>query len=162
MIRRCCLLSLGLLLLAGCAEPAQTTAPGTSPSAGNQATQGQVQNQGQNQAKPALGQPVGVTDFRDLNQTTCPASADNYRDWVTEFQSYALHQGKRSDMIQVAFADVRENPSISASAGKQPEFVTPVWTYLSRAASPRASRNTARTPPSSPVSPRITACRTAC
>lgn len=132
MIRRCCLLSLGLLLLAGCAEPAQPTAPGTSTSAGSQAQQGQAQNQ----AQPALGQPVGVTDFRDLNQTTCPASADNYRDWVTEFQSYALHQGKRSDMIQVAFADVRENPSISASAGKQPEFVTPVWTYLSRAASP--------------------------
>jgi lytic murein transglycosylase len=132
MIRRCCLLSLGLLLLAGCAEPAQMTAPGTATSAGNQPTQGQAQSP----AKPALGQPVGVTDFRDLNQTTCPSSADNYRDWVTEFQSYALHQGKRPDMIQVAFADVRENPSISASAGKQPEFVTPVWTYLSRAASP--------------------------
>ncbi|HWT98523.1 MAG TPA: lytic murein transglycosylase [Terriglobales bacterium] len=132
MIRRCCLLSLGLVLLAGCAEPAQPTAPATSTSAGNQAQQGQAQTQATSQ----LGQPVGVTDFRDLNQTTCPAGAASYRDWVTQFQSYALHQGKRADMIQVAFADVRENPSISAAAGKQPEFVTPVWTYLSRAASP--------------------------
>jgi membrane-bound lytic murein transglycosylase B len=39
-------------------------------------------------------------------------------------------------MIQLAFANVRENPSISASAGKQPEFVTPVWTYMSKAVSP--------------------------
>ena len=134
MIRRCCLLSLGLFLLAGCAEPAQQAAPGTSTAAGNQTQPGQSQQQGQ--AAPQLGQPVGVTDFRDLNQTICPSSAPSYRDWVTEFQSYALHQGKRADMIQTAFADVRENPSISASAGKQPEFVTPVWTYLSRAASP--------------------------
>lgn len=134
MIRPYYLLPLGLLLLAGCAGPAQTTAPAGTAASTTATAAG-------SQAKPAqptvkLGQPVGMTDFRDLNQTNCPTSADSYRDWVTEFQSYALHQGKRSDMIQVAFADVRENPSISASAGKQPEFVTPVWTYLSRAASP--------------------------
>jgi membrane-bound lytic murein transglycosylase B len=119
MIRRDWLLPLAVLLLAGCAGPA-TTPPATT-TAPSQAVN---------------PQPVGITDFRSLNQTTCPATAASYRDWVTQFQSYAMHQGKRADMIQTAFATVEENPSISASAGKQPEFVTPIWTYLSRAASP--------------------------
>jgi len=129
MNQRYWLLSLAVLVLAGCAEPAQKAAPpATAPTTGTPATGSQTGT--------ALGQPVGVTDFQALNQTTCPTSATSYRDWVTQFQSYAQHQGKRVDMIRTAFATVQENPSISASAAKQPEFVTPVWTYLSRAASP--------------------------
>lgn len=130
MDRRYGLLVLGMMLLAGCAEPAQQATP-----PGN-ATQAGTPTAGTAGAGAKLGAPVGATDFQSLNQTTCPTSAASYRDWVTQFQSYALHQGKRADMIQAAFATAQENPSISASAGKQPEFVTPVWTYLSRAASP--------------------------
>jgi membrane-bound lytic murein transglycosylase B len=130
MNRRYWLLSLAVVLLAGCAEPAEkASSPAATPPTANGT---QVTGQSSNQ----LGQPVGITDFRDLNQTTCPTTAASFRDWVTQFQSYAQHQGKRVDMIQTAFAGVQENPAISASAAKQPEFVTPVWTYLSRADSP--------------------------
>jgi membrane-bound lytic murein transglycosylase B len=132
MNRRYWLLSLGILILAGCAERAEKAAPPGSAST----TPGATATTGSSQSNGKLGRPIGVTDFTMLNQTSCPGTAASYRDWVTEFQSYALHQGKRVDMIQVAFASAQENPSISASAGKQPEFVTPVWTYLSRAASP--------------------------
>jgi lytic murein transglycosylase len=131
MNQRYGLLPLAVLLLAGCAEPQKAPPPGTTSTTATQA-----QGTGMQGTANQLGQPVGMTDFRALNQTTCPTSATSYRDWVTKFQSYAQHQGKRVDMIQTAFATVQENPSISASAGKQPEFVTPVWTYLSRAASP--------------------------
>jgi membrane-bound lytic murein transglycosylase B len=136
MNRRYWLLSVGLLTLAGCAaEPAeQASPPGTNATAAATGTTASTAAGSQTSVK--LGQPLGTTDFAALNQTNCPGSAASYRDWVTEFQSYAQHQGKRVDMIQVAFASAQENPSISASAGKQPEFVTPVWTYLSRAASP--------------------------
>lgn len=135
MIRCYWLLSFGTLLLAGCAEPADRAAPPPTATGATSTTTGANAAGAAGQQTVKLGQPLGVTDFRAINQTTCPGTAGSYRDWVTEFQSYAQHQGKRVDMIQLAFAGTQENPSISASAGKQPEFVTPVWTYLSRAAS---------------------------
>ncbi len=123
MISRRWLLPLSLIILTGCAgAPPKTAATGAAPASTTTGT-----------ASTAIGP---AEDFHQLDQTTCPTQASTYGDWVARFQSYAQHQGKRSDMIQLAFADVRENPSISASAGKQPEFVTPVWTYMSKAVSP--------------------------
>ena len=63
------------------------------------------------------------------------ARAASYQEWVAKFQSYALSKGKPDAVIQTAFAGVKENPEISDRASKQPEFVTPVWSYLDRAVS---------------------------
>lgn len=122
MTRRHLLVPFSLMMLAGCAATSGTTSSTTGATATTTA---------------APSAPPGpAEDFHTLDQTTCPTQAASYGDWVAHFQSYAQHQGKRPDVIQTAFATVRENPSISASAGKQPEFVTPVWTYMSKAVSP--------------------------
>jgi membrane-bound lytic murein transglycosylase B len=84
-------------------------------------------------APDAVAQPL--PDFKAFHETACPGSASNYGEWVARFQSYALAQGRPEPVIRLAFAEVRENDSISAQAEKQPEFVTPVWTYLERAVS---------------------------
>ena len=74
-------------------------------------------------------------DFRTLTETSCPDRAASYQEWVAKFQAYALSKGRSADVIQTAFAGVKENPEISDRAAKQPEFVTPVWTYIERAVS---------------------------
>lgn len=104
--------------LAGCAAQPQTQPSGAAPAAS---------------AAPApASKPV---DFHTLNETACPKSAASYQEWVARFQSFALNQGRPEEVIQVAFAGVQENPEISDRASKQPEFVTPIWTYLDRAVS---------------------------
>ncbi len=146
MIDRRWWLLLGVALLSGCAgEPrtsttgASTTGASTTGTSATGTTATGTSTTGTAGGTTAAG---GVTsqgpaqNFRLLNQTSCPTEASSYGDWVARFQSYAVNQGKRPDMIQLAFATVKENPSISASAGKQPEFVTPVWTYMSKAVSP--------------------------
>ena len=107
-----------IVALAGCAaQPAktQTGAPG-----------------GDAQATPVASKPI---DFHTLKETNCPSTAASYQEWVAKFQSYALSKGKPDAVIQTAFAGVKENPEISDRASKQPEFVTPVWSYLDRAVS---------------------------
>jgi membrane-bound lytic murein transglycosylase B len=73
--------------------------------------------------------------FLKLDQQSCPDQAPSFGDWVQRFESYAYHQGQPKELIVQAFAPVKENPNISAKQAKQPEFVTPVWTYLSKAVS---------------------------
>ena len=107
-----------LVALAGCAAQ-----PQSQPAAAETTAQGA--------AAPA-SRPV---DFHTLNETKCPTSAASYQEWVAKFQSYALNKGRPEAVIQTAFAGVKENPEISDRASKQPEFVTPIWTYLDRAVS---------------------------
>ena len=108
-----------LVALAGCAaQPAQTQSGPVTDSAAS--------------ATQVAAKPV---DFRTLKETSCPNSAASYQEWVAKFQSYAVSQGRPEDVVQTAFAGVKENPEISDRAAKQPEFVTPVWTYLERAVS---------------------------
>jgi lytic murein transglycosylase len=83
-------------------------------------------------ADPVASKPI---DFHTLKETKCPGSATSYQEWVAKFESYAASKGKPDKVIQTAFAGVKENPEISDRASKQPEFVTPVWTYLDRAVS---------------------------
>jgi membrane-bound lytic murein transglycosylase B len=54
---------------------------------------------------------------------------------VQHYEAFALHQGQPKELIVHAFTGVKENPSITAKQAKQPEFVTPVWTYLDKAVS---------------------------
>ncbi len=108
-----------LVALAGCAAQ-----PQSQPAA-------PAQGASQAAAAPA-SRPV---DFHTLNETKCPTSAASYQEWVAKFQSYALNKGRPEAVIQTAFAGVKENPEISDRASKQPEFVTPIWTYLDRAVS---------------------------
>ena len=108
-----------LVALAGCAaQPAQQQSGATVSSPQSVA--------------PTVVKPI---DFHTLSETKCPSSAASYQEWVAKFQSYALSKGRPDGVIQMAFAGVKENPEISDRAAKQPEFVTPVWTYLSRAVS---------------------------
>ncbi|WP_162917041.1 lytic murein transglycosylase [Dongia deserti] len=108
-----------VVALAGCAaQPAKTPSGPAGDSAPSTAE--------------AAAAPI---DFRTFNETSCPNSAASYQEWVAKFQSYALSKGRREDVVQTAFLGVKENPEISDRAAKQPEFVTPVWTYLERAVS---------------------------
>src|SRR5581483_6802128 len=73
--------------------------------------------------------------FTRITQTTCPTEAASYPDWVQHYEAFAYHNGQPKDLIVQAFTGVKENPSITAKQNKQPEFVTPVWTYLDKAVS---------------------------
>src|SRR4051812_31643077 len=79
--------------------------------------------------------PIPVADrfaFTKLDQKTCPTEAANFADWVERYESFAYKQGGQpKELIADAFANVKENPSITVKQSKQPEFVTPIWTYLS-------------------------------
>lgn len=108
-----------VVALTGCAAQPATTQSGSAVGSVSPTTQ-------------AASKPI---DFRTLNETSCPNSASSYQEWVAKFQSYALSKGRQEAVIQTAFVGVRENPEISDRAAKQPEFVTPVWTYLDRAVS---------------------------
>ncbi len=74
--------------------------------------------------------------IKALNQKSCPSNAKSFSDWVRHFQSFALHSGQSEEAVFVSFQGVKENPQIATAAAAQPEFVTPVWTYLDRAVSP--------------------------
>ncbi|MBA4098510.1 MAG: lytic murein transglycosylase [Rhodospirillum sp.] len=108
-----------VVALAGCAAQPAKTQTG-APAGGAQAT------------APVASKPI---DFHTLNETKCPSTAASYQEWVAKFQSYALSKGKPDAVVQTAFVGVKENPEISDRASKQPEFVTPVWSYLDRAVS---------------------------
>jgi lytic murein transglycosylase len=91
------------------------------------------------QATPvATTPPVSANDpyaFLHITQTTCPTTATSFIDWVQHYEAFAYHNGAAKELIVQAFQPVKENPSITAKQSKQPEFVTPVWTYLDRAVS---------------------------
>ena len=108
-----------VVALAGCAAQPAKTQDGTMADSAQSAA-------------PVASKPI---DFHTLKETKCPNSAASYQEWVAKFQSYALSKGRPDTVIQTAFAGVKENPEISDRASKQPEFVTPVWTYLDRAVS---------------------------
>ena len=101
-----------VLLLAGCAGPTPP-APPQAPSA------------------PAAD-PYA---FLHIDQKTCPTEAASFVDWVQHFEAYAYKSGDPKELLVQAFAPVKENPEIGAKQAKQPEFVTPVWTYLAKAVS---------------------------
>ncbi|HEX2582356.1 MAG TPA: lytic murein transglycosylase [Dongiaceae bacterium] len=62
----------------------------------------------------------------------CPAAAESYPEWVAHFRAYAIHNGASVPIVQQAFANVRVNPRIAQAASAQPEYTTPIWTYLDR------------------------------
>ena len=130
---------LAAVLASGCA------APGSQP-------------QAQNPAPAAPAAPTATTtiaaasskaipDFTAFHDTACPKQAASYEEWVARFSAYALHQGQSEQVIRTAFAGVSENPEIRDRASKQPEFVTPVWTYIDRAVSAeRVAKGQAKLP----------------
>lgn len=84
---------------------------------------------------PVAAAPSGLVDFTQIKQSNCPTEAINFQEWVARFGAYALYKGEPESVIRTAFANVTENPKIRDRAGKQPEFVTPIWTYIDRAVS---------------------------
>jgi len=96
---------------------------------------------------PAAPAAPAIPDFTEITQTSCPGQTASYQEWVARFGAYALHQGEPEPVIRTAFAGVTENPKIRDRAGKQAEFVTPVWTYLDRAVSAeRVAKGQAKLP----------------
>jgi lytic murein transglycosylase len=88
-------------------------------------------------ALPPSG-PIPVADryaFTKIDQKTCPTEAKNFADWVERYEAFAYKNGQPKELIADAFEAVKENPDITVKQSKQPEFVTPVWTYLSKAVS---------------------------
>jgi lytic murein transglycosylase len=82
--------------------------------------------------------PIPAVDryaFTKLDQKTCPTEAANFADWVEHYEAFAYKGGQPKELIADAFEKVKENPDITVKQAKQPEFVTPVWTYLSKAVS---------------------------
>ncbi|TDQ80592.1 lytic murein transglycosylase [Dongia mobilis] len=132
---------LAAALMGGCAATPSATA--TQPAASAPASEQAPAEPG---ATPATAS-LAVPDMTTLTQTTCPKEASSYEEWVARFGAYALHQGQPEQVIRTAFAGVYENPEIRDRAAKQPEFVTPVWTYLDRAVSAeRIAKGQARLP----------------
>ncbi|WP_374372953.1 lytic murein transglycosylase [Dongia sp.] len=128
---------LATVLMAGCASPPPPQAQAAAP----------TENAPAPAAETAPAAAVNVPDITAINQTSCPKQAASYEEWVARFGAYALHQGQSEKVVRTAFAGVYENPSIRDRAGKQPEFVTPVWTYLEKAVSPeRIAKGQARLP----------------
>jgi lytic murein transglycosylase len=103
-----------LAALAGCAQT--TPSPTTGPAATTMAA-------------------VDPYAFTRIEQKTCPTTAPSFVSWVEHFEAYANKSGQPKELIAEAFASVKENPTIGQKQAKQPEFVTPVWTYLARAVS---------------------------
>ena len=104
----------GLLLLSACAATQPNPAP-----------------------LPPSG-PITAVDrfaFTKIDQKTCPTEAKSYADWVERYEAFAYKNGQPKELIADAFEKVKENPDITVKQAKQPEFVTPVWTYLSKAVS---------------------------
>jgi membrane-bound lytic murein transglycosylase B len=126
---------LATVLMTGCASPPPPQAQASAPS--ESVTAPAVE------AAPTAA--FNVPDITEINQTSCPKQAASYQEWVARFGAYALHQGQSEKVVRTAFAGVTENPKIRDRAGKQPEFVTPVWTYLEKAVSPeRIAKGQAR------------------
>jgi lytic murein transglycosylase len=90
---------------------------------------------------PPPVQPAGPIPAKDryaftkIDQKTCPTEAKSFVEWVERYEAFAYKNGQPKELIADAFEKVKENPSITVKQSKQPEFVTPVWTYLSKAVS---------------------------
>jgi lytic murein transglycosylase len=82
--------------------------------------------------------PIPAKDryaFTKIDQQTCPTEAKTFVEWVERYEAFAYKNGQPKELIADAFDNVKENPDITVKQAKQPEFVTPVWTYLSKAVS---------------------------
>ena len=91
-----------------------------------------------NQAPLPPSGPIPAADrfaFTKLDQKTCPTEAASFADWVERYEAFAYKNGQPKELIADAFETVKENPAITVKQAKQPEFVTPVWTYLSKVVS---------------------------
>ncbi len=93
------------------------------------------------QTPPPAAQPAGPIPAKDryaftkIDQKTCPTEAKSFVEWVERYEAFAFKNGQPKELIADAFENVKENPDITVKQSKQPEFVTPVWTYLSKAVS---------------------------
>jgi lytic murein transglycosylase len=115
-----------LALIAGCAsQPRAVSSTGADEAAQSATTGAGLANQ-----------EARRQELQELDQKSCPAKAKSYDEWVMRFQSFALNQGRPEEIVETAFLGVKENAEIAERASKQPEFVTPIWTYLDRAVSP--------------------------
>jgi membrane-bound lytic murein transglycosylase B len=61
---------------------------------------------------------------------TLPAYADPFSDFLHAFEPTAVAAGISPDLYEAATKGIEPDPSIEALVQTQPEFNTPIWTYL--------------------------------
>ncbi len=81
--------------------------------------------------------PTGVSMIGMGTQTAHAASASDkrFRQWVERLWPQARRKGVSRRIFNTAFRGVKPDPDVIRSAHYQPEFVRPIWDYMSTAAS---------------------------
>ncbi|MEL7631239.1 lytic murein transglycosylase [Pectobacterium aroidearum] len=79
-----------------------------------------------------LLQSHGVTD----TSTGLPVPDKSMEQWKAELRQIALSQGITADTFDNALAGLTPDTDVVAATQKQPELVTPVWTYLEQRITP--------------------------
>ncbi|MBX9447454.1 lytic murein transglycosylase [Dickeya chrysanthemi] len=74
----------------------------------------------------------GVTD----TPTGLPTPDESFEQWKAKVRQEALSQGITADTFDNAFADLTPDNDVVAATQKQPEVITPVWTYLEQRVTP--------------------------
>ncbi|QDX29944.1 lytic murein transglycosylase [Dickeya poaceiphila] len=74
----------------------------------------------------------GITD----SPTGLPTPDESFEQWKAEVRQDALSQGITADTFDNAFAGLTPDSDVVAATQKQPELVTPVWTYIEQRVTP--------------------------
>jgi membrane-bound lytic murein transglycosylase B len=74
----------------------------------------------------SLGQPLQKADILEKA---------GFQTWIAEFRARAAAMGISADTLNVAFKDVRLDPTVIEKDRNQSEFVKPIWAYLDAAVS---------------------------
>ena len=61
---------------------------------------------------------------------TLPAHADDFSDFLHAFEPTAVAAGISPDVYEAATKGIQPDASIEKLVQTQPEFNTPIWTYL--------------------------------
>ncbi|MCA6999079.1 lytic murein transglycosylase [Dickeya solani] len=76
----------------------------------------------------------GVTDA----PAGLPAPDESFAQWKAALRQEALSQGITADTFDNAFAGLTPDSDVVAATQKQPELVTPVWTYIAQRVTPES------------------------
>lgn len=84
-----------------------------------------------------LASPLALHSQQVVAQTTSQqVQQENFAHWLEAFKQKALKQGIHKETLQLAFRNLKPDPSIILADGNQPEHIRPVWQYLESAVSP--------------------------
>ena len=79
--------------------------------------------------------PAVPSDAVSQTSVSSAAPEDAFAAWLARFRQKALAEGIRADILDRALAGIRPDPEIIDADRNQPEFVRPIWDYLTSAIS---------------------------